>query len=434
MINVFVIVNYGLVLIYGAALSVSFAGGCTNKKERNTAIAAFLLILVVQTACFYLIGLKTTQKLYPLITHLPLVLVLTKGFKRPLGVALTSVMTAYFCCQLPRWFGTVILLIFESKLAYLAGYSLSLLPFFLLLRRTLASALYQAVTYSKRTQILFGIVPLVYYIFDYATTVYTRVLYEGIRAFSEFLPVVMALFYVVYITVYHKEMQKINRLEQDNLLLTFQSQQTKNEIATLRQTQQQAANYRHDLRHHISLIRSLPEAGQMEKTMEYLAQVQADVERIMPPHICENETANLLFSSFAEKAKQRNIHLAIQAELPQELLIPDTELCTVLSNGLENALHAVDAVEDDTLRKVFVHCCIERNMFLLEIENAYTGVVQMKDDLPVSKENGHGYGCRSMRFIAEKRNGFCIFKASDGIFTLRIVLPMSETNTKHEKR
>ncbi|HBL50393.1 MAG TPA: hypothetical protein DDZ65_09155, partial [Firmicutes bacterium] len=87
-----------------------------------------------------------------------------------------------------------------------------------------------------------------------------------------------------------------------------------------------------------------------------------------------------------------------------------------------------------TLRKVFVHCCIERNMFLLEIENAYTGVVQMKDDLPVSKENGHGYGCRSMRFIAEKRNGFCIFKASDGIFTLRIVLPMSETNTKHEKR
>ena len=65
-------------------------------------------------------------------------------------------------------------------------------------------------------------------------------------------------------------------------------------------------------------------------------------------------------------------------------------------------------------------------MLLLEIENAYAGEVQMKEGLPVSAEKDHGYGCPSMRSIAEKRNGFCTFKAAGGIFTLRVVLPLEK--------
>ena len=65
-------------------------------------------------------------------------------------------------------------------------------------------------------------------------------------------------------------------------------------------------------------------------------------------------------------------------------------------------------------------------MLLLEIVNTYTGKLKMKDDMPTTEEDSHGYGCRSMRAIAEKRNGFCTFKAQDGVFTLRVVLPMEK--------
>lgn len=243
---------------------------------------------------------------------------------------------------------------------------------------------------------------------------------------SEFLPTIMALFYIIFLTVYHSEMQKTNKLALDNMMLTTQSQQAKNEIQMLRETQRQTATYRHDLRHHVSFLWDLLHTGQTDKALEYLEQVQAGVESITPNHFCENETVNLLFSAFAERANQHGIALSVRAELPSVLAIPDTELCTVLSNGLENALHAVDAVENDELRKIVVDCRMERNMLLLEIENAYAGVVQIKDGLPVSLEKNHGYGCQSMRSIVEQRKGFCIFKAGDGIFTLRVVLPVEK--------
>jgi nitrogen-specific signal transduction histidine kinase len=66
---------------------------------------------------------------------------------------------------------------------------------------------------------------------------------------------------------------------------------------------------------------------------------------------------------------------------------------------------------------------MERNLLLIEIENAYIGELYMQNGIPASKEDGHGYGCRSVFTIAQKRNGFCTFQVDDGIFTLRVVLP-----------
>lgn len=418
------ILTYFLVLIYGVLLSVSFAGGCTTKKERKIVVIFCLLILFVQTSCFFELGFDITKKLYPIISHLPLVLILTFAFKRPFSVAFTAVMTGYFCCQLPRYFSAVVLFVSGSKTAYQIGYMLSVFVFFFILKRYLSTALYQAMTYSKRTLFLFGLLPFCYYIFDYATTVYTTLLYEGIRAISEFSTSAIALFYVIFITIYHNEVQKRSQLELTTFMLAAQSQQAQNEISTLRLTQQQAATYRHDLRHHITLIHRMLESGQTEKAMEYLAEAEDGVERITPRRFCENETFNLILSSFANKAEQDNIILSIHAELPPELSIADLELCSVLSNGTENALNAVAQITDSSLRRVHLECRVDNNRFLLMIENPYTGEVLMKNSVPVSKHAGHGFGCRSMLAIAEKRKGLCTFKTDGGMFTLRVVLPL----------
>lgn len=76
---------------------------------------------------------------------------------------------------------------------------------------------------------------------------------------------------------------------------------------------------------------------------------------------CENELVNLLCSSFAEKAQQHGIRLTAELRLPAALSIPDTELCTVLSNGLENAFHAVSGL-DEQQRTVSLYCGVRLNM------------------------------------------------------------------------
>ena len=272
---------------------------------------------------------------------------------------------------------------------------------------------------------IFCLIPLLDYVYSFAKTKYNFIqpfAQEGYWI-RQIPTIIVFTSYILLIHVFRSAREN-QQLENQTAMMQMQLAASETSVENLRRTQQQAATYRHDLRHHVNFLRRALEDGQVDRALDYLGQIQAGVESITPLHFCENETANLLFSAFAEWAKQHGIALSVRAELPSVLTIPDTELCTVLSNGLENALHAVDAVENDTLRKIAVDCRVERNMVLLEIENAYTGIVKMADGLPVSSEKDHGYGCRSMRSIAEQRKGFCTFRAVDGIFTLRVVLPM----------
>ncbi len=413
-----------LVLLYGTLLGVGFSGGCTTKKERHDVAVLSVVILAMQMLCYFLLGLENTRKLYPLISHLPLFLMLVFRFKRPWDVALTSILTAYFCCQLPQWIGTVTLHLFGTRLAYALGYILSLVPLYVLLRRYFTKEVNRAMAYSKRSLLLFGGLPLFYYIFDYATTVYTDALYTGVRMVIEFLPAAMALFYVAFVSVYHQEVQRRSRLEMDNAILTAQSERAKHEIFALQQVQQQTSIYRHDMRHHLSLLNGYLEAGEISRAGEYIRQTQTDIDKIVPVRYCENNTVNLILASFAMKAKQQGVDFSAEVNIPATLPLSDTELCALLSNGLENAVCAAAQTDGDSQRTVRINCQLHKDKLLIYISNPYRGTVIMREGLPESHQPQHGFGAKSIRMIAERHNGYCAFEARDGLFTLKAVLPL----------
>ncbi len=178
--------------------------------------------------------------------------------------------------------------------------------------------------------LLFGSLPVTYYIFDYATTIYSDALYSGIQALNEFLPTVLVTFYVLFLPAFHLQSQR-----------------------------------------------------------------QGTV-------------------------------LTVDASLPNDVAISDTELCSLLSNGLENALHAVADLPADR-KQISLYCGVRQNKLLIEIRNPCAGPIAMRDGLPVSDREGHGYGCRSIQAIAQRNGGLCVFSARQGQFLLQIMLPVLET-------
>jgi len=75
----------------------------------------------------------------------------------------------------------------------------------------------------------------------------------------------------------------------------------------------------------------------------------------------------------------------------------DTELCSLLSNTLENAIHASKQITD-----------ISKRIIHLRKEPVF------HHGLPVSKEQGHGFGTKSMAHIVEKYGGVFQFSVKDG--------------------
>lgn len=178
--------------------------------------------------------------------------------------------------------------------------------------------------------LLFGSLPVTYYIFDYATTIYSDALYSGIQALNEFLPTVLITFYVLFLPAFHLQSQRQGAV------------------------------------------------------------------------------------------------LTVDASLPNDVAISDTELCSLLSNGLENALHAVADLPADR-KQISLYCGVRQNKLLIEIRNPCAGPIAMRDGLPVSDREGHGYGCRSIQAIAQRNGGLCVFSAQQGQFLLQIMLPVLET-------
>ncbi|MFI3171621.1 MAG: GHKL domain-containing protein [Eubacteriales bacterium] len=199
---------------------------------------------------------------------------------------------------------------------------------------------------------------------------------------------------------------------------------SKQYIEHLKNTHEQTAIYRHDMRHSLKLMELLAHQGNMDKLCEYLAETHNKLDSITPNYYCENETVNLILGSFALHAKKQHIVFTTDVALPESLSIVDTDLCSLLFNLLENAITAASSVEDSASRIVHIQSIYKNNKLLIFVQNGFVGEIIMKNDVPVSPlaQEGHGFGIKSIMTIVDKYEGLYTFEIKEHQFYAKVML------------
>ena len=139
---------------------------------------------------------------------------------------------------------------------------------------------------------------------------------------------------------------------------------------------------------------------------------------------CENISANLILTAYAEKASKRDVTFLAEANIPSTLPLSETELCALFSNGLENAITAASECSGNRQKFVRINCQPHKQRLLILICNTYEGEIVMKDGLPQTSKPGHGFGVKSIRMITEKHSGYSSFEIKDGLFYMKVALPL----------
>ncbi len=415
-VTVIGLIRFGFSLIFGVMVSVLLAG--IESTRKNRLIVGFICVyfLFVQLVSWWFLGIDTTSKLYPLIVHLPIIIILSLYYKCPWHISAISVLTGYLCCQVPRWIGFLAGAAFGSKITDHVFYIAAVFLAYYLLKIHVIGSVRQLMVKSPKSCLLLGGVPFFYYIFDYVTTIYTDVLYSGAELAVQFMPSTVSIFYFVFIILYYIETQKQADFQRERDMLDMQLRQSQTELESLRRIQQSAAAYRHDMRHHLALLQGLASKGLMNEIKEYLQTAQSDIDAITPIRYCENETVNLVISAFAAKAKQSEVKLTVNVKLPDTLAFSDTELCSLLSNALENAIHAAQSIVDRNKRFIKLRTYSKNNKLCIDVRNRYQAEPVFHQGFPVTREQGHGYGTKSMAHIIEKHGGVYQFSVKDGWF------------------
>ena len=411
---------YIYILVFGVYICLRL--GCGKLSRREWRVFALLcpVLLLLQGVCLQLWNVDAVWMLYPLIVHVPMGLALALALKVKWNIAVVSVLVSYSMCQLPRWIGLLLDVLMvrpaASVLIHIAASQIVLI----LLDRFCLDPIHQAICSIRRLLRRFGTLPAVYYLYEYFM-IYTRRQYVDIQALDELLATSLVLFFVLFAVAYQREMMRLEGARREAAALEMRLSQAEREVLSLRSLQEQTAIYRHDFRHHLLMIDGLISANQKEQAGEYIRMAQQEIDKITPERFCDNETVNLLLSAFKTRAGATGAELRVKAALPAKISLPDTELSVLLSNALENAVHAVAGTDE---KGIDVYCALKQNRLLMEIRNPYAGEIAFRDGLPVSSKPGAHYGCRSIQSIAEKRKGMCTFEAQDGTFTLRIAIPM----------
>ena len=418
------LLNDAAVGVYGMILSAAFCGITWTKGKKWIYGLSMAAILLAQAAVYGMTtDLQLLKLLYPLVTHMPLVLVLAI-LERKLLWPTISVLTAYLCCQLRRWLALLLTALMSGGAEVQTAAELALtLPLLLGLLYFVAPAVRTIAGYKPAMQVRFGLIPAVGYLFDYLTRIYTDLLAQGTPAAVEFMPFVCCVAYLAFVLRSSAENETRLRLEQTQENLHLQVTQATREIASLRESERRASTYRHDLRHHMQYLAGCIENGRTEQAQAYIREVCAEIESQKVRVFCENETVNLILSAFAGRAEESGVPLRVRAEVPHFIPVAETDLCVLLSNALETALHACQR-----LRQTGEPCDIElvvyekSGKFFLQVTNTCPPGVTFEKGLPVTREPGHGIGVRSICSIAERYNGMYSFSEKDGRFVLRVSL------------
>lgn len=419
------LLNYGLVSIFGGLLSASFCDALRGRRNRALFCCGMVLILLLQGLAYTWGGELFCLRVYPLIVHLPLLFLLHKLTGQLLWPAI-SIMTAYQFCQIRRWFALLAAAVLPGEeLPQMLTELVITLPLLLFLLRFASPAVRQLMRHPLRTQCQFGLIPALYYGFDYLTRVYTDLLSSGAPVVLEFMPFICCIAYLVFLLYNSAEERKRQRLKQIQTNLDLQLSQAVREIIRPQDTQAQAVRYRHDLRHHLQYLSSCLENGQEDRAQSYISSICREIETQRVRRFCENEAANLILSAFAGRAEKAGVRLQVEGALPAAVPIPDNDLCVILSNSLENALNACQALPpQDALLSIDLQFRFqEKNgKFFLQVSNPYQGAIRFERGVPVSAQPGHGIGVQSICAIVDRYGGGYKFFAENGRFTLQLFL------------
>ena len=232
--------------------------------------------------------------------------------------------------------------------------------------------------------------------------------------------VFLALLLLSYLLFYHMaaSLNRNDRLRRENQLLSMQQARYDDLRSVIAQTRQA----RHDMRHHLHALQAFAAQGNLEGIAAYLDEVQGSIPE-GELGLCENTAVDSVAGYFSMRCRECGIPATFSLDLPRQLPVPESELCSVLSNLLENALEAgMKTAPERRQTKVAAHLRSGR-MVLLSVENTYDGKIREKDGVFLSSRRpGEGVGLQAVRHTAEKGGGYVRFHYGDGVFTANVML------------
>ena len=414
--------HHALTLLWGVLLSAAFCEVRFNKRNIFIVSSIFATCAFTQVAALIFSGgvEQTVWQLYPLIVHLPLLVLLCLIFKKRIITALASISLAYLCCQPSKWFGLLVeSFVHSSTVVWCVKIIVALIVGIVTLRY-LAAYISKIFNKDTRSVLIFCSIPLIYYMFDYVVGIYTDLWVSHYRLAAEFLSFALCISFMLFCTVYYKEYEKRMEAEHKEEIIKIAVEQQAKEVETIKKSNLETSLLRHDMRLLLGNLSLCIEQDDKEQALKTISGFVKQVESASLHRYCKNDTINYILANFQNRCKEQEIDFLITIEI-EDLPVDEILFSSIISNALENAVNAQEGLP---VTERFIKLMLKNSgdKLLLSVKNPFDKTPVIIDGIPITHQKGHGYGTQSIRYMTEKLGGKYQFSLKDNLFILRVVL------------
>ena len=182
----------------------------------------------------------------------------------------------------------------------------------------------------------------------------------------------------------------------------------------------------HDLKHQIAVLRAQPDAAQREA---YLDQMEAEIKTYEAQNKTGNQVLDTVLTSKSLYCAQHGITLTCVADGTLLNFMEVMDLSAVFGNALDNAIECEERIADGEKRLIHVSVSAQRGFVLVRFENYCEDAPSFFEGLPVTTKadrDYHGYGLKSIRYVARKYGGTLTARMEKQWFVLQLLFPRQE--------
>lgn len=175
--------------------------------------------------------------------------------------------------------------------------------------------------------------------------------------------------------------------------------------------------FRHDYKNNLYSIRTLAAAGKNDEIEKFIDSLDEELKLSQAKYKTGNYLADAIISAKAGLAEKEKINIEFSGVIPDKG-IENNDLCTILSNALDNAVRACEEIAPCRIK---IHSELTANGIMVKVINPVKENIQIKNNSiksTKSDKDNHGFGIANIKKAVRKYDGYVELKCENKIFCL----------------
>lgn len=232
------------------------------------------------------------------------------------------------------------------------------------------------------------------------------------------LVVLPGLFILIFL--YVKNTMYLREQEQRDKIQIAQLQQQYSYYQEKMKDEERVRSIYHDLKNHLLVMESRQNTEETRQMAETLRSQIADYEDYVHTG---NEFLDIILKDKAAKAREKQIDFSTLVDFKGMDFIEPLDISTIFGNAIDNAMEASERLPEDQ-RLITVKAERVRDMLIITVENNTLPGTQPAEGTTKKDRFVHGFGIPNIKKAVEKYDGQCSFRQEDGIYLLKILIPI----------